>query len=91
MILSLPHPSHFSFHVQNPEGSDSSCPDGCHGYRIAAPDPGGGFSSSLPRPQPFSSVRDTPLNTHRREERIIPAKSDFSVSSPLLWQMALTG
>lgn len=42
MTLSLPHPSHFSFHVQNPEGSDRSCPGGCHGYTIAAPDPGVG-------------------------------------------------
>lgn len=46
MILSLPHPSHFSFHVQNPEGSDRSCPGGCHGYTIAAPDPGVGLIQS---------------------------------------------
>lgn len=89
MILSLPHPSHFSFHVQNPEGSDRSCPDGCHGYTIAAPAEGG-FHPVYLALNPFHPL-GTPPSTHTDGRRIIPAKSDFSVPSPLLWQMALTG
>lgn len=81
MILSLPPPSHFSFHVQNPEGSDRSCPGGCHGYTIAAPDPGVGSHPVYLALNPFHPL-GTPSSTHTHGRRIFPAKFDFRSPRP---------